>query len=327
MTSESPGSYFEAKSVARMARFSAKFALAVMILGSAVRATDSGLACPDWPLCFGKPIPFFDTRIFLEWFHRLLAGVFSILVFYMSFRILRSRDLRNQLLLPLIAFILLLAWQIILGGLTVLELLDPHIVSWHLINAVMLYAVIEYTGIKAGFLQYRRLLPFEVKSFKLLVALRSLTALVFIQILLGGMVSSNEAGLICPGFPKCFGTWWPDISWLANLQMLHRFLAFAIVGFSVLLTVSLMRQPLPSRVRQVVSFLPMLVSIQILLGVLNVLWHLPVWASVAHLAVALLIFASVFVATVEYQLFYSQTLATERSATGRTLSSKVQTAQ
>jgi cytochrome c oxidase assembly protein subunit 15 len=327
MNSESPGSYFESKSVARMARFSAKFALAVMILGSAVRATDSGLACPDWPLCFGKPIPFFDTRIFLEWFHRLLAGIFALLVFYLGFRIVKSRDLRRQLMLPVVAFVLLLSWQIILGGLTVLELLDPHIVSWHLINAVMLYAVIEYTGIRAGFLQYRRLFPFEMKSYKLLVALRCLTVLVFVQILLGGMVSSNEAGLMCPGFPKCFGMWWPNISWLANLQMLHRFVAFAIVGYSVVLTALLMRKPLPPRVRQVVSLLPVMVSIQVLLGVLNVIWHLPVWASVAHLAVALLIFASTFIGTVEYQLFYNQTIAPERNGASQQTPSAVKAAR
>ena len=54
------------------------FCFVVIVFGSWVRATDSGLACPDWPLCFGKVLPAFDLQIFLEWFHRIIAGLLTL---------------------------------------------------------------------------------------------------------------------------------------------------------------------------------------------------------------------------------------------------------
>ena len=46
----------------------------LIVLGALVRANDAGLACPDWPLCFGEVVPRMNVKIAFEWGHRVLAG-------------------------------------------------------------------------------------------------------------------------------------------------------------------------------------------------------------------------------------------------------------
>ena len=50
----------------------------LLVFGSAVRVHGAGLACPDWPLCFGEVIPALDFQVFMEWGHRVLAGLVSL---------------------------------------------------------------------------------------------------------------------------------------------------------------------------------------------------------------------------------------------------------
>jgi heme a synthase len=264
----------------------------VMVLGSLVRATDSGLACPDWPLCFDQPIPLFDTQIFLEWFHRVIAGLLSIGTVLVAVRVLRHRQMRSLLVAPLFLSLILLVWQIVLGALTVLRMLQPGIVSWHLINAVAFLGLLIWMREKCidvarpWALASTLRLPMLVK-----IVLRLVLVAVFLQIFMGGMVSSSHAGLMCPDFPKCFGLWLPNLGPLVTLQMAHRFTGFFIVGLVVFLMLTARRTVLPIRMRHCITGLPPLVALQVLLGALNIVWKLPTWASVTHLAVALIIFA------------------------------------
>ena len=112
----------------------------LMTLGSTVRATDSGLACPDWPMCFGKLIPAMDMQIFLEWFHRLVAFSLGIFLLGMGWKILRSAYLRKTFVNEICCTIVLFFIQCVLGGLTVLKLLKPSIVSSHLLIALIFLA-------------------------------------------------------------------------------------------------------------------------------------------------------------------------------------------
>ena len=47
--------------------------LGLVVLGALVRAHGAGLACPDWPLCFGNFVPAMDLRVAFEYSHRVLA--------------------------------------------------------------------------------------------------------------------------------------------------------------------------------------------------------------------------------------------------------------
>lgn len=260
-----------------------------MSLGSLVRATDSGLACPDWPLCYGRAVPVFDLQIFLEWFHRVLAGGLTLGIGYLGWLLIKYPILRKKYGIQLIAASALLVIQIILGGLTVLKLLEPGIVSLHLINAVLFYVILfwTYKSAKAAEQEPGLIGKRSISWFRLYLLL---TFLIFLQIFLGGMVSTSHAGLVCPDFPTCHGSWWPAKSHLVWLQMAHRYAAFLLFILAAFGAAMATGQSLPHVMRHKILLIPVLMLVQILLGVVNIYWHLPTWASVLHLANALVVF-------------------------------------
>ena len=56
--------------------------ISLIVIGGATRVMEAGLACPDWPLCYGSFLPFnhMNLRVFLEWFHRLDAFLVGTLI-------------------------------------------------------------------------------------------------------------------------------------------------------------------------------------------------------------------------------------------------------
>jgi heme a synthase len=267
-------------------------------LGSLVRAAQAGLSCPDWPLCFGELVPTFDTAIFLEWFHRLIAGILAILMTFVTTRILTTPYLRRILGTQISVAMVLLSIQVVLGGLTVLKLLEAKTVSAHLLNALLFYAVLLWMTFRI-----RRLAaaPTTLKSFKLPPAVQWLfvatTIALFAQIALGGMVSSNFAGMVCPDFPKCHGEWIPPPLFPFVIQMLHRAAGFVVLGLVLVLRVASYRVSLPHNAKLAVTLVPWLVVGQIILGVVNVVYALPIAASSAHLANAVAMYTLMILGT------------------------------
>ena len=68
------------KFIRRIAWTAVAFTYFLVALGGTVRTTDSGLSCPDWPLCYGKAFATIDYHTFLEQFHRYVAAIVSVLV-------------------------------------------------------------------------------------------------------------------------------------------------------------------------------------------------------------------------------------------------------
>jgi cytochrome c oxidase assembly protein subunit 15 len=233
----------------------------LIVLGALVRANGAGLACPDWPLCFGQLVPQFDFRVALEWGHRVLAGLVSLGLLALSWAGWRREELRSRLKPRLAMAWALLATQVVSGGLTVLLGLAPWTVSAHLLlgNAFCLTLLGP--------------------------ALVAVTATcLLLQLVLGGLVAGHAAGLACPTFPTCDGhSLAPTLGGSVGLQVLHRVHGLLLLASFALLAWVTRRS---GRVGRLARTGLRLVLVQIAIGVANVLLQLPVEVTALHTATA-----------------------------------------
>jgi heme a synthase len=170
--------------------------LALMAVGSATRVMNAGLACPDWPLCYGKLIPSqqMNLQVFLEWFHRLDASLVGLMAIALAtlcwwFR----KEIPRWLPWASTAAVGLVVLQGLLGAFTVTELLRFDIVTAHLGTALLFFCVVLAIGFT--------LLPYETTGTPGKLRWLGLTSaiLVYVQSLLGGLVASQWA------LHQCFG--------------------------------------------------------------------------------------------------------------------------
>lgn len=278
----------------RLATATAVLMFTVIVVGSVVRTTGSGLACPDWPLCHGRLIPPLQFNIFIEWFHRLLALLVSLALAATVGWVGLRRDLRARLGGLALLAVALLAVQILLGALTVWKLLDPSVVSGHLAVALLLFATVVTIAVVAG-LDARERTP-AVRPSGLLPLLGLTTLVLWFQSVLGGMVSTNHASLVCPDWPTCGGAWFPPMDGLVGLHMLHRYMGY---GAAVLVCVAAarMRHAPDATVRLLGPLLVVVTLKQVALGICNLLLGVPVLLSAIHLANAALLVAIALIAT------------------------------
>lgn len=122
--------------------------VALVVIGGATRVMEAGLACPDWPLCYGTFLPGrqMNLQVFLEWFHRLDAFVVGIALIVQLAAVWSYRRHLPAWLLPLsVLLVLMVALQGGLGALTVLQLLPSAVVTAHL--ALALTLVMSVSGL------------------------------------------------------------------------------------------------------------------------------------------------------------------------------------
>jgi cytochrome c oxidase assembly protein subunit 15 len=170
-----------------------KIALAtwlLMAVGSATRVMNAGLACPDWPLCYGQVVPLqqMNLQVFLEWFHRLDAGVIGFSTLWLNVRSWQWRkDLPAWLPIASSISLILIFTQALLGGFTVTELLRFDIVTAHLGTALLFFTslLIIYVG----------LWPVKIVpvSRSILGAGMVAAIAIYLQSLLGAVVGSRWA--------------------------------------------------------------------------------------------------------------------------------------
>ncbi len=184
----------------RIRRLVWKISIATIILmaiGSATRVMNAGLACPDWPLCYGEVVPVkqMNLQVFLEWFHRLDAALIGISALSLAIISWWNRRSVPSWLPWAATFALgLIFFQGILGGLTVTQLLRFDIVTAHLGTALLFFTTLLVIG--------TALLPYQGTGTVGKLPIVSLTAAIFvyIQSLLGALVGSRWA------LHQCFGT-------------------------------------------------------------------------------------------------------------------------
>jgi heme A synthase len=280
---------------ARLSLATTALLFGLIVIGSVVRTTGSGLACPDWPLCQGRIIPPFQINVLIEWFHRLVALLTSVMLFVTVGWMLIHPATRTRVGGIAALAVALLFVQVLLGALTVWKLLSPSVVSSHLAVALLLFvAVLSLTLVARG-----EAAPPETREPRpagLLATFGIATALAYGQSLLGGIVSTSHAGLACPDWPACDGRWFPPLASLEGLQMLHRYGAYALTAAVMLIAIR-SRTAADAGVRAGGTLAFGLTLAQVVLGVANVLLQTPPWLSAVHLANAAAILATLVTTT------------------------------
>ena len=247
--------------------------LLLMAVGSATRVMNAGLACPDWPLCYGQLVPSkqMNLQVFLEWFHRLdaaLIGLSAIALAGLSWW--NRRSLPNWLPWASTFALGLIVFQGVLGGLTVTELLRFDIVTAHLGTALLFFTTLLVIG--------TALMPYKGTGAvgKLPWVGLSAAILVYLQSILGGLVASQWA------LHQCFG-----VSQLCTVMNSH--IAGVVPATLTTLAVVFMAWRTPAlhpTLRWLANLAAGLVVLQILLGIATFRLHLQVEPlTVAHQAV------------------------------------------
>jgi protoheme IX farnesyltransferase len=263
----------------------------LIVVGGLVRATDSGLGCPDWPLCFGQWVPPPDLHAWIEHSHRLIAAVavgpLVGLVGLITVFTARRRD-RVLLVAAVVAGVLVVV-QAILGGQVVIQQLRRELVTAHLGMALTVLAMTILIADRAagGPLPRRR----PGMPIGLIVVTG---AAVFAQMLLGSWVTGHDAGLAYTDFPLMDGTLVPSMtSAIQVIHFAHRALAIGVTVLVAWMAWAVLRataDPLPRRLALAAGAL---VAIQLLLGAANVWSRLSALFVVPHLAVGAALFAMV----------------------------------
>lgn len=260
----------------------------LIVWGAVVRSSGSGLGCPDWPLCHGQIIPPFRQDVLIEYFHRLLACVVGIVTFLTAILTWTNATLRKEWGRWMLVVFILLIFQAVLGGVAVKTELHPHIVATHLGVALIFLAMIFYMVLCLKKPIDKNLFP---KTIWYRLSHYTLAVLV-IQIILGGLVAASNAGLACPDFPMCLGSWIPTLQGNVAIHFFHRIGALIVTVMAMILVFKKWSLP----VSKIIFFL---VFLQVLLGIGNIFMQLPLGMRVAHNAVAVLLFLSLIVSTYE----------------------------
>jgi cytochrome c oxidase assembly protein subunit 15 len=293
----------------------------LVLFGAFTRLTDSGLGCPDWPGCYGSvspvgakesiaaaqaamptgPVTF--SKAWIEMIHRYLAtgvGVLILVLAVVSF--VERRRLTVSFWWPMVT----LVWvclQGAFGALTVTMKLFPAIVTLHLLGGMALLALL-----RAQSVAYELSAPESAGRIGVSALARrvlvGVVALLWIQIALGGWVSTNYAVLACSDFPTCQGSWWPDMDFahgftlwrelgmtqagyglpfaaLTAIHYVHRLSAYVVFAGMGWLAWLLWSTP---ATRRIAKGLLLLAAWQFASGLTNVVLDWPLLAALAHIA-------------------------------------------
>ena len=280
----------------RLAWLTAVCTYLLIVLGAIVRITGSGMGCGDhWPLCNGGLFPSLgNLGMLIEWSHRLVAALLSVLVVALAGYAwwLRRETALDRPGLAAYAALGLLALQVALGAVTVKLALPAWTVILHLGTAMLLLATLIVAA------RGPRLTPGPHPLTPGSPRLRAgsvragLVALVlgFVTVLLGALTANLGAATACLGFPLCNGHLLPDGNSLRLLQWIHRLLAYTLFGYVVWWAVRSKRGGAWA--------VAALVTLQVVVAAAMVLLALPRPLQAMHVAIGSGVWAAVVLAVV-----------------------------
>jgi len=169
----------------------------LVILGSTVRVTESGMGCPGWPLCYGQLGPIDNFHSVLEQSHRYLVSLVTVVVVLTALAAWRYARNRPSILRPAVAALVIIVIQIILGAVTVITHNAPITVALHLLTAMILLGVVWVTAVAT--LVERR----SAVGRRLNPRAWWAVSATFVVMMSGSLVVDGGAAYSCPSWPGC----------------------------------------------------------------------------------------------------------------------------
>jgi heme a synthase len=292
----------------RFAWFLAASTLLLIAVGGMVTSTDSGLSVPDWPNTYGHfmfsfPVKNMVGGIFYEHGHRMIAstvGFLTIILAVWLWRVDPRRWMRRLGVIALVAVIL----QGVLGGITVLYFLPAPVSVAHAGLAEIFFCL---TVAIAVFTSPRWLDPtFRPVDDGLLRRIAvGMTALVYVQILLGAAMRHTGAGLAIPDFPLAFGRLVPHV-WNQGVALHYAHRVGALIVTLAILAVAghvFYHHRGRRELTRPASLLLLLVATQITLGAFVVLSGRQELINTAHVANGALVLVTALTLTLHARAF------------------------
>lgn len=272
----------------RLAFAAALFAYLQIALGGLVRVSGSGLGCPDWPLCQGRPYPPANIHSIIEYSHRTVGFVTGLLVLatvILAWVLYRSR----RPIVTWLASALVVAYgsEGVLGGIVVVHQLPPWIVLVHLGLAMLILGLLLSTAVMS--------LPatkgLADPRFRRWAVIAS--AATYAMLLTGSTVVASGADEMCNSWPLCGGGFTPSFAGADVFTMLHRGTVLIVGSLLVYVLVSGMRRPVTARVALATL---VVLGLQVAVGALAAVTDAAIFNGL-HIAMATLVWAGILSTT------------------------------
>lgn len=274
----------------RLALATSILTLVLIALGAYVRATGSGLGCPQWPLCTGGALPPNARHAIIETSHRYVATAVGILVIATAVMAWRHYRKSNFIVWTSIIAVPMVGIQGILGAITVYRELPPEIVATHLVFAMIVLAF-ELAVFVSMYLEDP---DHSERMMSLASAPRRPGAIAFAGMIwlaavmwIGGYMAEFGASTACSGWPLCNGSALPSNDDQEIIHMVHRYLAGLLLFFIAAFVIMAWRRrgelfwAAPVAIAAAILYV-----LQVMVGAFNVWYSFPDWLTVSHTAIA-----------------------------------------
>tara|TARA_B100000963_G_scaffold33844_1_gene25121 strand:+ start:3776 stop:4696 length:921 start_codon:yes stop_codon:yes gene_type:complete len=265
----------------------------LIFVGGLVRVSGSGLGCPDWPKCFGRWIPptninqipeYIDPTSFnivlawIEYGNRLLGILVGFSIVIMTLIAIYYSRRNKKILFNSLLSLFLVGANGGLGAIVVSSVLNPFIVSLHMILALFLVSVLSYLCIESYKIENDHPFSKVFLSKKISFSLITLWVVIVIEILLGTGIRTNLELIAVdnPLFSKG-----ELLNSLNSYKYLHTILGFSLLFLSIYLCYLFKRDNFGLS-KQLVYFIFIMIIVQIFLGELMIFFELPQLTRLFH---------------------------------------------